>query len=72
MRNFKQFVNESTYTTDLAKVKKTIKSCKTEDQTEVADNTVNTFKKKWNDEMSDQDISELGRMIEDKFKEVQL
>lgn len=69
MKKFNEFINESTYVQDLAKVKKIIKSCETEEQLDSASNAVNILKKTWNDEFAEHDIWELDRKIKDKYEE---
>jgi len=71
MKKYKEF-NESkkaksTYVQDLSKIKNIIKSCKTNKQTESADNALELWKKKWKEELASQDVHELNRMIQDKF-----
>lgn len=68
MKKYKQFLNESTYVKDLAKVKKIIMSCKTREQVGYAINTLDLLKSKWDDEYNEYDIIELERSIEDKYQ----
>lgn len=72
MKKFEEFVNESTYVRELAKMKNIIRSCKTEKQTESAEKALDLWKNKWQDESSSQDIQELVRMIQNKYEEINL
>jgi len=69
MKNYKEFLNENTYIQDLDKIKSTIRSCKTYQQTNSADNAYGLWKKKWKDEATSHDIQELDKIIQDKYKE---
>jgi len=84
MKNWKEF-NENKqgeevvdkYVKDLSKLKKIIKSCKTEAQTRSADNAFDLWKKKWAKLRSqihnydfNTDIDELDDLLKDKYKSV--
>ena len=75
MKNFNEFISENeknkeeTYVTALVKMKAMIKTCRTTEQVDAADNYFDLWKKKWEDELANHDVHELVRMIEDKYEE---
>ena len=68
MKKYEEFINESTYVRDLAKVKKIIKSCETKEHVDAAIKSLDLLKTKWEDEYADQDVQELERTIEDIYQ----
>ena len=82
LNDYNTFINESnidianSYIKDLTKMKKTINSCKTEEQTRSADNAFELWKKKWAKLRSqirnydfNTDIEDLNDLLNKKYKD---